>query len=92
MFRAKTDSVKKIEDGTKVDVAISCVNCNKQFHVITDTEGYRNFILGKTADMAFPDLCKADQDLLVSGMCKSCSDSFFDALGKREEGLGKGEE
>lgn len=85
MFRAKTDSVKKIEGGTKVDVAISCVNCGKQFHVIADTEGYRNFILGRTADVAFPDLCKADKDLLVSGMCKSCHDRFIDSLGKGEE-------
>lgn len=69
-----------------VSVSCTCPFCGKTTEVKVPALGYRLWQEGVLIQSALPDLCPADRETLISGLCLDCQvDAFMDEEEEEEE-------
>lgn len=70
---------------TAVSVSCTCPFCGKVTEVLVPARGYRLWQEGELIQNALPDLCLADRETLISGLCLDCQADVFDVEMEEEE-------
>lgn len=70
---------------TAVSVSCTCPFCGMTTEVLVPARGYRLWQEGELIQNALPDLCLADRETLISGLCLDCQADIFDAKMDEEE-------
>lgn len=72
-------------DSKNVTLAIVCPLCGKTSYLIVPTDGYTAWKLHDVlVQDAFPYLPAEDRELLISGICPTCWDAYFNILEEDE--------
>lgn len=73
-------------DGTILIEGI-CVECGEHSFIRVPLEGYKQWLMGRLIQDAFPDLTPGQRETLISGVHEACFDKMW---AKEQEELRKG--
>ena len=67
------------QTATDFIVSVTCPMCGKKTTVSVPKDGLMRYQMGAHIQDAFPNKSATEREYLLSGMCKSCQDNFFNA-------------